>query len=248
MSMKKHETVMGMTAVVEIVGGTHESVEKVFAYFRKIDEQFSPYKETSEISRINRGEILPENYSTEVKEVLALSEQTKQETDGFFNVYTREKKLDPSGLVKGWAIQNASQMLQLEGYTDFWVEIAGDIQTAGKNEQDEDWSIGIRNPFKGDEMVKVVYVSARGVATSGTYERGTHIYNPHEDAPVESSVISLTVIGPNVYEADRFATAAYAMGEDGIMFLEHLPGFEAYAIDRNGRATMTSEFKAFLKE
>ncbi len=55
-------------------------------------------------------------------------------------------------------------------------------------------------------------------------------------------MVSLTVIGPNVYEADRFATAAFAMGKNGIAFIEQLQGFEGYQIDGAGIATMTSGF------
>ena len=60
-------------------------------------------------------------------------------------------------------------------------------------------------------------------------------------------IISLTVIGPNVYEADRFATAVFAMGRKGILFLESLDGFHGYAVDSRGIATMTSNFKKYVK-
>ncbi len=60
-------------------------------------------------------------------------------------------------------------------------------------------------------------------------------------------VVSLTVVGPNIYEADRFATAAFAMGEAGIMFIEKLPGFEGYMVNDNGIATFTSGFEKYVK-
>jgi thiamine biosynthesis lipoprotein len=59
-------------------------------------------------------------------------------------------------------------------------------------------------------------------------------------------IVSLTVIGPNVYEADRFATAAFAMGKRGIYFIEQLPGFEGYMIDAAARATFTSGFERYV--
>ncbi|MER9313470.1 FAD:protein FMN transferase [Mesorhizobium australicum] len=90
----------------------------------------------------------------------------------------------------------------------------------------------------------MVYPSGRGVATSGTYVRGQHIYNPHGIGGWIQDIVSLTVIGADVLEADRFATAAFAMGRDGILFIEQAPGLEGYLVDANGRATPTTGFGA----
>jgi thiamine biosynthesis lipoprotein len=156
-------------------------------------------------------------------------------------------KIDPSGLVKGWAIYNAGQILRKKGFKNFYVEIAGDIEIAGLNSEGKKWAIGIRNPFNKKENVKVVYLNDRGIATSGNYERGKHIYNPKEKKQA-GEVASITVIGPNIYEADRFATACFAMGTKGIYFLEKLPDFEGYMIDHKGLATFTSEFEKYTKQ
>jgi thiamine biosynthesis lipoprotein len=92
----------------------------------------------------------------------------------------------------------------------------------------------------------VLSVSDCGVATSGTYVRGQHIYNPkNEDQPI-TDILSLTVIGPDVYEADRFATAAFAMGRSGIDFIEVLSGFEGYMIDKDKQATYTTDFARYV--
>ena len=86
------------------------------------------------------------------------------------------------------------------------------------------------------------------MATSGTYERGQHIYNPHLGRTPLRDIVSITVIGPNVYEADRFATAAFAMGNEGINFIEHLNGFEGYSVSSDGIGTETSGFNKFTKK
>ena len=65
---------------------------------------------------------------------------------------------------------------------------------------------------------------------------------PHTASPAPDEIASITVVGPDIYDADRFATAAFAMGRDGIAFIESRPGLEGYAIDRDGVATMTSGF------
>jgi thiamine biosynthesis lipoprotein len=90
-------------------------------------------------------------------------------------------------------------------------------------------------------------VDEEGVATSGTYIRGLHIYNPRAGNQPVSDIVSLTVIGPNIHDADRFATAAFAMGADGIRFIEQLPGYEGYIIDKNQLGTMTSGFEKYTQ-
>jgi len=104
---------MGMPITVEVVDATvtQDDLEQVFVYFVCVDETFSTYKTTSEISKINRGELLPEQYSEDMKTVLALCEQTREDTDGYFDIRS-DGICDPSGLVKGWAIQNAANMLR----------------------------------------------------------------------------------------------------------------------------------------
>ena len=106
--------------------------------------------------------------------------------------------------------------------------------------------MGIRNPFNMAEIIKVLRVCNEGVATSGTYIRGLHIYNPKSQGELVTDIVSLTVIGPNIYEADRFATAAFAMGREGILFIERLRGFEGYMIDDTGEATLTSGFEEYV--
>lgn len=241
--MKKQAIVMGMTAIVNVIDSriTEEDINEMFSYFHYIDKKFSTYKEDSEISQINRGELKELQFSDEMKKILALCQETKKETNGYFDI-NLNGILDPSGLVKGYAIFQGSLILKNKGFQNFYVEIAGDIQVLGKNEKGESWKIGIQNPFNPDEIVKVVRLSNKGIATSGNYQRGKHIYNPKENAIRADDIASISVIGPNIYEADRFATAAFAMGEKGIEFIEKLKGFEGYMIKKDKQAVLTRGF------
>ena len=245
--MKQSRIIMGMPVTIEVVdsGVTVQNLDSVFAYFEYVDRKFSTYKPESEISLINRQEVTLEQSSEDMQAIFTMAEQTRQETDGFFNI-DRNGLYDPSGIVKGWAIYTAAELLRQSGLEDYFVDAGGDIQVSGKNAQGQDWRIGIQNPFNPNEIVKVLSVQNCGVATSGTYVRGPHIYNPkNSDQPV-TGIVSLTVIGPDIYEADRFATAAFAMGPAGIVFMETLVGFEAYMIDPNGLATYTSGFERYV--
>lgn len=234
-----------MPVIVEIADdATDENFEMVFDYFREVDERFSPYKQNSLVTKMNDLRIKKSRVSADMKQILKLSEETKQATDGYFDIYSNGF-MDPSGIVKGWAIFNASKILKKMGVKNFYINAGSDIQTSGSNAKNEKWAIGIRNPFKTNENVKVIYLSGEGVATSGVYERGKHIYNPK--GATDDDIVSLTVIGKNIYEADRFATAAFAMGQKGIEFIENLKGFEAYMIDKGGTATMTTGFEKYAE-
>jgi thiamine biosynthesis lipoprotein len=244
--MQQARLLMGMPITVAVLDAAVTSVdlEQVFASFVAVDEVFSTYKETSEISRINRGELAVQDASRQVQTILRLSEQTRRQTHGYFDIHS-QAGLDPSGIVKGWAIRRAASMLRRRGFGHFFIDAGGDIQLAGTR-QGQPWRVGIRNPFKRTENVKVLALSERGVATSGSAIRGQHIYNPHQPRAPIREIVSLTVIGPNIYEADRFATAAFAMGQQGIQFIEHLEGFEGYLIDAQARATFTSGFERYV--
>jgi thiamine biosynthesis lipoprotein len=203
---RETKIIMGMPITVEIVDAkaTKENLDVIFKYFKAVDEKFSPYKSTSEISLINQGQIKPQNYSLDMQTILNLSRQTQKETQGFFDIQTKHG-LDPSGLVKGWAILNAANIIKEQGFTNYFIEAGGDIEARGLNLEGKKWLVGIKNPFNKTEIVKIVSLSNMGMATSGNYERGRHIYNPLNPNDQLSDIISLTVIAKNIYEADRFA-------------------------------------------
>lgn len=245
--MKLTRPIMGMPIGIAISGardsGGHDAA---FAYFEAVDRRFSTYRDDSEIAAINAGRLAAADASAEMREVLAIAERTRAESHGYFDIRTPAGTLDPSGIVKGWAVDNAARLLAERGAAGYFIEAGGDIASAGLNEAGEPWRVGIRNPFEENRIVKVLVPRGAGVATSGSYARGAHIYNPHRpDEPLDR-IVSLTVIAADVLTADRFATAAFAMGEAGIGFIERLAGAEGYAIDRDGIATMTSGIERYL--
>ena len=245
--MRETRIIMGMPITIGMVGEVDTKVlANVFAWFHLVDQTFSTYLIDSEISRFNRGEILQAALSAEVQEVFALARRTEQQADGFFNMRKVDGAVDPSGIVKGWAINKAAQMMRDAGVESFFVDAGGDIQAQGFNEDGENWRVGIRSPFHMSEIIKVVAPRGQGMATSGSYIRGAHIWNPHAPREALADVVSITVIGPDVLEADRFATAAFAMGADGVYFIESLPGFEAYQVNARGVATQTTNFKDYV--
>ncbi len=256
--MRETRAIMGMSISLAVSDQSvrQQDLETVFAEFAAVDAQFSPFKDDSEVSRFNRGEIAENAFTPRMQEIVALCEKTRQETGGYFDIRRPDGTIDPCGMVKGWAIRNAARQLADMGFSNFCVEAGGDIQCHGLNEEGAEWTVGIRNPFSRDEIVKVLLPKGHGVATSGNYLRGDHIYNPHTgqygfdkygfDKYGSDNIVSLTVIGPDVLEADRYATAAFAMGREGIYFIERTPCLEGYEIDSSGTARMTNGLKKYL--
>jgi len=150
--------------------------------------------------------------------------------------------------VKGWAILNAARILERAGVKNYFVDAGGDIQSAGANASNEPWIIGVRNPFEAATVIKRIAPGGRGVATSGTSARGQHIYDPKRPGRTIDEVVSITVIGPDILEADRFATAAFAMGKAGLAFIDRIAGCEGYMVGADGRAAWTRGFGGFVAQ
>jgi FAD:protein FMN transferase len=234
------EHVMGMPIVVAVRDGDDDSaVDEVFDWFRQVDATFSTYKAESEISRIRRDELAVHDASGEVRSVLALCEELRGETHGYFDAWRCSPDgLDPSGVVKGWAVDEAAAILDRSGHRDYAVNAGGDIRTRGR------WQIGIQHPTERAAVAKVVDGSDLAIATSGAYARGDHVRDPHS-AAAPTGILSVTVVGGDLARADAYATAAFAMGMPRVVgWTARLEGYEALTIVADGRVLATPGFPA----
>lgn len=210
--------------------------DRVFEWMREVDARFSTFRADSEVNRLDRGELCTADASDDVRSVLAACAGLWRDTDGFFDAYATGR-LDPSGYVKGWAVQVASDRLVTAGAVNHCVNAGGDVRVRGCPRPGEPWRIGIRHPFDADAVCFVIGGTDVAVATSGTYERGRHVMNPRRGVPA-SGLRSVTVTGPDLGRADAYATAALAMGEAGLDWLAALPGpsgYESAAVTDDGR-------------
>jgi thiamine biosynthesis lipoprotein len=198
---------MGMPVSVAVRGDA--DLEPVFGWLRWVDATFSTFRPDSAISRGDRSDPL-------VREVLERCDELRELTGGAFDG-------DPMGFVKGWAVERAAAMIAPDAY----VNAGGDVRVTGA------WRVGIQHPRRRDAVAAVIAVTDRGVATSGTYERGRHIRGARED------VLSVTIVGPDLGTADAYATAGFVNGPDWTATLE---GYEAMTILADGTVLETPGF------
>jgi FAD:protein FMN transferase len=169
-----------------------------------------------------------------VQHVFARCEELRTETQGFFDVDA--VGLDPSGFVKGWSVDEGSAILDRAGLEEYAINAGGDIRVRGR------WTIGIQHPRDAKAIAKVVEGSDLAVATSGAYERGEHVRDPHTGAAPDG-ILSVTVTGPDLGTADAYATAALAMGARRAPgWTARLRGYEAMTILADGRVLSTPGF------
>jgi thiamine biosynthesis lipoprotein len=238
------EHIMGMPVTVDIrdddIG--EDVLEAMFDVLRRADAIFSTYKDESEISRLNRGELELADAHPDVREVLDRCEALRAETDGYFDVRAADPEvIDPSGLVKGWAVDRAAAFLDEAGVRNYAVNVAGDMRLRGRAVPEPCWSVGIQHPLELQSIAAVVQANDLAIATSGTYARGEHVLDPHTRRP-PTGVLSVTITGPELATADAYATAAFAMGEAGIHWTARLRDHEAMTILADQRVLKTPGF------
>jgi len=211
-----------------------EAVDEVEEFFFQVDRDFSTYKENSQVSRIRRGELKIEDASEYVQQVWALCEYSREITLGAFDPWKAEGGFDPSGLVKGWAAEVGAQMLVEAGAQNVLINASGDIVLRGGKPDGGPWNIGIASPDDVEKYVKFFDVIDGSVATSGDYEKGAHIVDPHTGL-IAIGARSATVIGPDGAICDALATALMVDGIDAQKWIgrAELADYSFWTINRH---------------
>jgi thiamine biosynthesis lipoprotein len=238
------EQIMGLPVSVHVRGDqltatlVEQQVAAVFADLRHVDSVLSPYRDGSDLSRWERSELHLAEADPMLAAVMALCDEARDRTSGWFDPrrlpdpLTGEPRYDPSGLVKGWAVERAADHLDaLTGY-GWCLNAGGDVLMHAPDDQ-QPWRIGIENP---NDPTRIMYVVERrddAVATSGSTYRGAHIIDPHTGRPA-TAVRAVTVTGPSLLWADVYATAAAARGATALAWLDDLDGYEALMVTSSG--------------
>ncbi|MEV0174738.1 FAD:protein FMN transferase [Streptomyces sp. NPDC050803] len=234
--MRRVEHVMGFPVSLRVddEGFPAEAADSVYAWLREVDERFSPFKPDSEVCRLDRGEIGLGEVSADLAEVLDLCEEYRLATGGAFDVRLPGRGLDPCAVVKGWSVQRAAELLTAAGARRFCLNAGGDVVAAGGP-----WRVGVRHPEQADKLCTVLEITDGAVATSALYERGAHILDGRTGRPA-TGLLSITVVADSLTEADSTATAAFAMGPEGIEWASARPGCEVFAVDAARRVFRTA--------
>jgi thiamine biosynthesis lipoprotein len=248
--LRHAENVMGTVVSFDVPdwagrdAGNGTVLDRVVRWLHWVDATFSPYREDSDVSRFGRGSLALTDCAAELAEVLAACAEVSALSGGYFTTGPGGR-FDPSGYVKGWAIERAAAMLTAAGSAEHSVNGGGDIQCVGDRGPGQPWRVGIADPLRPGSLALVVTGQDFAVATSGVAERGAHIVNPHTGQPA-ADLASLTVVGARLAATDAYATAAFAMGPAAREWVESLDGYEAFAVTPSGQVWQTSGFRAFL--
>jgi thiamine biosynthesis lipoprotein len=238
---------MGTVVTIDIYGGadmpgdeTYRRLGHARTILQDADAVFSTWSRESPMSRLRRGEITAEQAPPEVAEVLDLCVKARELSDGWFDPWAMPGGVDPTGYVKGWAAQRAGDALVSTAVSGAIVNAAGDIASFGGMGFAQPFRIGIVDPIAPSQLACVVELTG-AVATSGAYERGDHLIDPHSGQPA-ARVASASVSGPDLGLADALATAIAVAGEAGLAFVEPLKGYEALVIRFDGTMRWTEHF------
>jgi FAD:protein FMN transferase len=240
-TVRRHAEVMGTVASIHV----HDAVEPeridtaidaVLAELERLEEMFSTFRATSEISRVNRGELELVDCSAEVIDVVDACTWLEHASGGAFDIRARGR-LDPAGFVKGWATERASRVLGEHGLQHWYMGVGGDIVVHGQPAGRDCWTIAIADPSKRSAVITGITVTGGAVATSGTAERGRHLWGA--DGADADTWASVTVIGPSLTWADAFATTACAMGPGGLDWVNQFDEYQAFAVTHQGALVNT---------
>lgn len=238
--------VMGTVVSIHVRAGSADPAAVYLALaeartqLHRADAVFSTWKADSPVSRLRRRELMPDEAPPEVAEVLARCAEAREMSCGWFDPWAAPGGVDPTGLVKGWAATRALAALHEAGPAAAMVSAGGDVAVFGSPQPGRLWRIGVQNPFDRHTIAAVVNPPG-AVATSGSYERGAHLYNPFTGRHA-TAVASATVTGPDLGLADALATAVAVGGEEALPCIAALDGYEALMIRSDGSLTRTDRF------
>ena len=229
-------SVMGTTASVHVNDNIMDEtfddvVQEIRTELERLEQMFSVYRADSEISRINRQELHVLDASREVIDVLDACTWLEQASQGCFTIRPSDRPLqiNPTGFVKGWSAEYVSRLFIERGLQHWYLGIGGDYVLHGGLNNDIPWNIGITDPRDPEMLVAEISVDTGAIATSGTAERGQHLWDAQGNE-VQSPFRSVTVTGPSLTWADAFATTVFVMGESGLTWMTQFDSYEVLPV------------------
>ncbi len=223
---------LGLDRVDAAIGDARAELDRVEACF-------SHYRADSAIERWSAGADIDGHDQVEIELALAECARLSALSDGdFLIIDPRTGLLDTAGYVKGYAIDNAVAVLRDAGLTDFAIGVGGDTYCAGESSPGVPWRVAVQDPRERSGVVAIVEARDCAITTSGRSERGEHVWS--RPGAERSELLSFTVIGPSIVEADAYATAGFAKGRDGMSWLSGQAGYRCIVVEADGAVTSTA--------
>ncbi len=239
---------MGTTVSVLVdadILSAESPLERVEEVFSAADSRYSLYRRESELSQIAAGALPLSESSEELRQMYELAISWRNATSGAFTPHRGDGVIDLSGLVKGWAIARSGDILTASGLNSWCINAGGDVLTSAGS-RIRPWVVGIVDAEDRTKLMTSVVMTEKhpAVATSGSTERGAHIWKGTGESDFD--FVQVSVLAPDIVTADVLATAIIAGGPDLLDFTATNWDAEALAVDRNGILRATPGFRAFL--
>lgn len=220
-----HALTRDSSPAAELAGRIRDAQSAALDELHRLDALFSPYRADSEISLLRDGRLRLDEADARVHEVAEACARLATASRGRFDA-DAQGWFDPTGYVKGWAVERAARhlapLLAEDGVVAVGLSAGGDMQLATAPGADWTWNVGVPDPCRPGELRARIPLHDGAVATSGPGERGAHIVDPRTGAPVRDAVTA-TVVTDRLSEADAWATIAVVAGFDDLTWLREAP-------------------------
>ncbi len=212
------EQVMGLPVSIHLRAGRRQAldghevltaVEQTFGVLRRVDTVFSTWRDDSDLLRVRRGDLDPAGAHPWLAEVERLCAEAERRTAGLFSASYGSAGYDPTGMVKGWAVEQAAMHLRHVPGISWCVNAGGDLLAGtGRGASPSTWRVGVEDPRVPGVVAARIPLRVGGLATSGAAARGAHVVDPRTGAAITREG-SATVWGPTLLWADVWATALF---------------------------------------
>jgi len=171
-------------------------------------------------------------------------------------------QLNANCIAQGQSVDIIAEMFERMGIYDYMVEIGGEVRANGLNAKGKTWRIGIDKPIddstaQNRELQGIVALDGKSLSTSGNYRKFyvkdglkySHTIDPKTGYPVQNSLLSASIIGPDCITTDALATACMVLGtERAATMCDTLPNIEYYFIYSDADGTLqTVASEGFMK-
>ena len=235
-----------MGTVVSLTTERAAPTAAVEGVFDLADRRFSLYRPDSQLSQIAAGHLALENADEDVVALYAEAVEWRARTDGAFTPNRPDGAIDLNGIVKASTMREAGDLLDRSPCGAWTLVVGGDIVTSAHRVNTD--AIGIVDPSDRTALLCSVVLpeGRRAIATSGSAERGDHIWL---GGSIHSGDFAqVTVVADDIVTADVLATAIVAAGHAGFDDLCERFAIDVLTVDRADRMLATPGFRAAITE